>query len=60
MLTEIRICMHASTHQVVVDGFLSGLVVGLLDLGLLECMGYVECTDIESAVLVVTVAVIKR
>lgn len=52
--------MHASTHQVVVDGFLSGFVVGLLDLGLLECMGYVECTDIESAVLVVTVAVIKR
>lgn len=48
------------THQVVVDWFLSGLVVGLLHFRLLQRMCYVQCTDVESAVLVVTVAVIKR
>lgn len=48
------------THQVVVDWFLSGLVVGLLHFRLLQRMCYVQCTDVEAAVFVVTVAVIKR
>ena len=43
-----------------VDRLFAGLVVRLLDLGLLECMCYVEGTDIETSILVITVAVIKR
>lgn len=49
-----------STHQVVVDRFLPGLVVRFLDFRLLQSMGYVQCTDIKATVLVITVAMIER
>lgn len=48
------------TYQVVVDRFLSRFIVRLLDLRLLECVRNVQCTDIEPAVLVITVAMIQR
>lgn len=44
------------THQIVIDGFLAGLAVALLELGLLECMGDVKGTRVEPAILVAAVA----
>lgn len=43
-----------------INGFLSGLVVGLLHFRLLEGVCNMQGTNIEPAVFVVTVAVIER
>lgn len=43
------------THQIIIDGFLAGLAVALLQLGLLERMGDVKGARVESAVLIAAV-----
>lgn len=43
------------THQIIIDGFLAGLAVALLQLGLLERMGDVKGARVEPAVLIAAV-----
>lgn len=44
------------THQIVIDGFLAGLAVALLKLGLLERMGDVKGARVEPAILIAAIS----